>query len=462
MIQTTRIGKLGTFKNKEPKQSSHPEEGTLYLSSTGQTYSQPKIDADLISKYRENKFIREGLDKQQRILFQDDIKITVVDRKTKAVEEDLTDQVVSMCESSNLDFKVQQLWRDSQEWGPGISNPVWEYEGSEYVLKDLRRLDPQSFTYAGNTNYLAVKNRILQGISYNPETKLVECYQKQSNGTITKLENTFLFTDPLTTEVGGTPFIVPIVPFVTMMNFAFSAQMQKVNQYGSGGIWFLKVTNPKGTDKAFAQKIIKNAGKNTAFQLRENMTVESLGVGQNGSALETITELGMQIRQFFSPADIMPDSGGLVGGSNQSEYQLYMSYIKGTHRWLERRVATLLDPWLTVNLYSGYRIVVDIPQPTVDKSAFTLQVLDSAFKNGAIDVSEGRKVYTDLGLDLPEEVPEGVGGTQQQEMLQKADLVIKAIGSNDMDPEHLISESDAKQYLNKALGIKKDADKKTG
>ena len=71
-------------------------------------------------------------------------------------------------------------------------------------------------------------------------------------------------------------------------------------------------------------------------------------------------------------------------------------------------------------------------------------------------------MYMDLGLALSEltdaELAELESGNQDQ-MLQKAQLVVDAIASNDMDPEHLIDESAAKTILNKALGLHGKEDK---
>ena len=71
------------------KKTDKPEEGTAYyFAPGGNSFKAPKIDADGISKIIDNKTIEEGLKKQQRILFQNDVKLSVMDLKTKEIDAD--------------------------------------------------------------------------------------------------------------------------------------------------------------------------------------------------------------------------------------------------------------------------------------------------------------------------------------------------------------------------------------
>ncbi|MDD5220941.1 MAG: hypothetical protein PHV11_10265, partial [Candidatus Bipolaricaulis sp.] len=240
------------------RKSDKPEEGvTYYFAPGGFEYKSPKINADEIAKIIENKVIDEGLTKQQRILFQHDIKVSVFDTKKKEVDADLTAALEDMTADVSLDFALQRAWRDTAEWGPALINPVWDYEGSEFRLLKLKRLPPESFADLGPTATY-VYNKILPGVSINDKTGQVEYWQRDSKGIMHQLTNVEMLTDPVKAQLGGSPAILPVFPYVKMLTHSWMRQMQKVNIYGSGGIWFLKVDDPTGDDKKFAQNLVNN------------------------------------------------------------------------------------------------------------------------------------------------------------------------------------------------------------
>lgn len=450
------------------KQETKPEEGAeWWISSSGWEYTAPKITADLIRQYTENLYIRNGLDKLQRILFRGETTVDVYDAKTNETDPDLTSALEDMVFSHgvNLDYALQRAWRDAAEWGPGLFNPVWDYEGKEYRLTKLRRLPPESFRNAGNT-FSTIKNRILPGISLNPETGQVEYWQTQVNGQIKQVKNIFTVSDPLSGEIGGTPFIIPIVPIVTMLNFSWQAQLQKVNRFGAGGIFFIKVTDPKQDDKAYARKILQNVGKNSAFQLRGNMAVENLGINESGSALETITELGMIIRQFFTPSSLISKDGTLIGGSSGPEFELYISYIEGIQRWLERSAEHLLSPWLAANGYdSRYRIAVNIPSPTIDKSELYINLAKTGYDTRSMSANERREVLALAGAPLKVLDDEGLAALEGEfatiaptsPMAQKANMLKDLMNADPLDPFCLVEKEKAKEIADATLGIKKES-----
>jgi hypothetical protein len=464
----SQVGKLGdhrSIRNKEPtpnKPEERPEEGTIYLDSSGRWYTAPKIDADLINKYRKNIYLKGALDRIQRLLFNKRLIIKALNRDGD-VDPDLSTTLTKMADAPDvrLWYKLQRVWRNTAEWGPSIHNPVWEYVGNEYRLTKLNILPPESFSSPGGS-YAAIRNTILPGIIFNTDTNELEFWQRQSAGKIRQLHNVTMVTDPLSGEFGGSPLVLPVIPIITMLDFAWGAQMQKVNLLGAGGRFFIKVTNPKKDDKAYAQKILRNLSKGTAYQLRENMEVVAPPISETSSAIETIGVLQNLIIDHFSPSSSIRKEGGLIGNNAIAEWQMYQAFISGSHAWLAEAAEMILSDYFAPNAFDGYSVQVEIPLPSLDRSEFLLKALDSAQTNGRITLAEARSMYMDLGLALSEltdaELAELESGNQDQ-MLQKAQLVVDAIASNDMDPEHLIDESAAKTILNKALGLHGKEDK---
>jgi hypothetical protein len=460
-----------------PKTDEKKDEGvTYYFMPGGSYYESPKVDAEGLFKILENKSIEEGLTKQQRILFQHDVRVSVMDLRSKEVDEDMTSALQDMVSADDVDLPqyLQRAWRDVAEWGPSLVNPVWDYEGSEFRLLKLKRLPPESFANSGrNVSY--VYNQILPGICLNDLTQEPEFWQTDNHGRITQLHNVMMLTDPVRRGLGGTPSIIPIYPYIKMMTYSWMRQMQKVNQYGSGGIWFLKVTDPTPDDKRYAKEIMTNVSSINRYQLRPNFTIENLGISESGSALETITQLGMEIRQFFTPSGLIQQDGGtLIGGSSGPEFDLYMSFTVAHHRYLEAFTRKLLRPWLVYNGYydKGYRIVVDMPQPTVDRSEVYLKIHDSGSREGTLLPNEKRALLRaalpetagidisdldDFGLLELEEYNES--GQPPMTQLQKIEAVSRAVSANPLDPTFLIgSKTRARRFVQSLLGIENGED----
>ena len=445
------------------KQAATAKEGTVYVRSDGMSFKQPKIDATEILKILENKYITQGLDQMQMTIFQDDIVLKVID-KDKKEDPDLTASLTDMVINNPkvaFNFSTQRRWRDVMEWGPALSNPVWDYEGPEYRLMELNRLPPSSFSKKGSSSTL-VYNRLLPGICINDKTGEQEYWQTQRNTQVTQLTNVHMTTTPMCAELGGTPYILPVFPIVKMLTYSWGRQMQKVNQWGSGGNWFIKVTDPQGDDEAYAAKLLKNQSSINRYQLRGNMTAENLGISGDGSALETITELGMQIRQFFIASDLGKDGGQLIGGSNSAELKKYMSFIKGMHRWIEWDALLMLKPWADYNGYTdkGYQILVDVPAPEIDQSDLWLKIAREGNQSGTVTENEHRamlskagagdilKPLDDVALAALREQKASTSQNSFGAQLQKADVATRAGAAN------IINKSRARAFVQATLGIK--------
>jgi len=451
---------MAAAKKGEPAK----EEGTTYVRSDGQTFKAPKYNATENQKILENKYVVEGLDDMQTVIFQDDIQITVVD-KNKEEDSDLTSALNDMVITNRdvaLNFSTQKRWRDVKAWGPALTNPVWDYEGPEYRLMKLNRLPPDSFAKKGKSSTL-VYNRLLPGICVNEKTGEIEFWQTQRNGQVSQLTNVHMTIDPLSSELGGTPFIMPIFPYIKMLNYSWQRQMAKVNQWGDGGIWSIKVDQAQGDDVAYAKKLLQNTSSTKRFPLRENMSVVNLGISGDGSALETITEIGSQLRRFFIRSDLGKDGGQLVGGTNTAELRKYISSIRGQQRWIEWDTYMLLKPWLIYNGYEekGYQIIVKMVSPEIDRSADIIKIATEG-KGFSIGENEHRALLSEAGGPRVASILKPLDGAELAALrernaaanqnafgaqLQKAEIVTKAAAAG------ITNKSGARSFLQATLGI---------
>jgi hypothetical protein len=451
------------------------EEGVVYVTSFGKTFVEAKLDPEKISKYLENVYLAGALDKQQRTLFRNkkDFSVQGV-APDKSVDEELTDRLTSMCLDVEVDawFNSQIAWRESASWGPALFNPVWDYEGSEYVLQKLRHLPSETFARVGYssafTSFTYVSNPVLPGIALN-ERGEVEFWQTQLDGQVKQLKNVFMMTDPVRSGwLGGKPLIKPIIPVVTMLDFAWIGQMQQNNRLGAGGLFYIKVINPQKNDRDYAQRIIQNISRGVAYQLRENMEFVNLGLNTSTVALDTINALDKLLANYFSPSSAIQKEGNTLGGSNQAEYELYLSYIEGQQSWLSSKFERMLTPYLKMNGYDDYSIRFTLPAPSIDKSELYLKLVQTGFDKKTIDLNERRAILSNIS-ELPEKTPEEIqamadefkllSGAPDPAEMQKAQVdgqkaaALANLMSHPLDRYGVVNKAQAQKLAEKLLGL---------
>lgn len=382
-------------KDTTTKQTKLGEEGTVYISSLGTTpyYQTPSIDADKLFHLTKNVYASGLASKQKNMIFQEKFTIGAVnedgeqDEKSQLLAESIT-QIANQPDV-NLWGRMQRGFYDFFFWGPTLLNPVWDWVDNEYTMTKLRRLPPQSFrTTSPNADYRY--SDILPGIAINGVTGEIEFWQQDDTGDLSQLSNVVMIKNPVSEGLAGEPIIVPLVPILEMLNYTWQAQMQKVNREGAP-IVLLKITGAKGDDLQYGQTFLKNWGKNTGWQLRDNMEVIPLQFSENSTALDTIAGLEKMLIDHFSPSTFIQKEGNTLGGSAAPEMELWIAYIRGYHEWIAPEYARLFEPYLEANGYAGYTITIDIPCPSVDKSDLWLRQAQFALQAGIASPNELRE-----------------------------------------------------------------------
>lgn len=444
--------------------SGHRREGAVYLSSLGTTpyYEAPTIDAEKLFHLQKNVYAAGAAMKQRTLIFQD--KYTITATNPDGEQDDsttvLAEAVTKMTDRPAVDMwsKMQKSMYDFFYWGAALYNPVWDYEGNEYLMQGLYRLPPHSFRNAapGATYRYA---DILPGISFNPTTNKVEFWQTDDTGLQTQLENVVMIKDPVSDGLAGEPIIVPLVPILEMLNFAWQAQMQKVNREGAP-IILLKLTNPTDEDIRYGNYFLKNWGKNSAWELRDNMEVVPMNFSTNDTALETITALSRMLIDHFSPASYIGKDGTLIGGSAMPELELMMVYVRGYHQWIAPAFERLLDPYLIYNGYAGYSIHIELPNPKIDRSEIRLKQAEFGLKAGTMSPDELR----DYGSDLDplseegwEKLKEEIDGLSKQSPVAPEIMDLeraKVISGDRLDPFKIVDQAEFQQTMRSLLRLK--------
>lgn len=385
------------------------KEGMVFLTSSGTPYTAPKITATKLRQYSKN-FYGAGISKKLTALFfGDKLEIKITDPGGEQ-DEDLSKEVYNMVTGPdvNLFSKMKIGYMDRFWLGEAFFNPVWEQNGATWTLINLRRLPPESFSPAAqNVNIVtagpnaAVAGTILKGVVAMPESAggQIRYFQTGADGNQTELKYVYTVKDSTSPEVAGEPDILPVVPVLTMLDFAHSANMQRVNRVGSP-ILLLKIVNAKADDVKYGEKLIKNWGKDTGFILRPNMEIVEFDPKDSDAAVQTIEKLTEMIIDYWVPTNLLSKNGQLIGGNSNSDLGLLYSFIAGVHREIEAEWEPLLQIYLDANGYEGYRVKIKIPDPEIDDSTVKL---------------EQAKVGADTGLLTDNEVRARLGAEEMTE-----------------------------------------------
>lgn len=367
------------------------EEGDVYVSSNGNVYTAPRIDTDKLRNYKRN-YYGAGVTRQLLALFFAERYKLVVKGPDGKPDEDLQKEIEAMAAARDVSLwnKMRMDWIDRLWFGAAIFNPVWEKEGSKWILRKVRRLPPESFGQPATTETGTgtIYGDILRGIFSTTDGE-IRAVQTDSDGVQTELTNFKLITDPTSTEIAGEPGILPLVPILTMLDYTWKSQMQTINRIGAP-ILFIKIAQPKGDDVAYAQKVLKSWGKDTAFVLRENMELIEYTTKEGTVTADTIDRLAKMVLNYWTTTSMITTEGNTLGGSSASELDLLYTYIAGVHRETEAAWEELLQEYLDVNGYAGYTVDIRIPDPQPDKSELKIKQAETGIKAGALDLNEIR------------------------------------------------------------------------
>jgi len=357
------------------------EVGDVYIASTGTIYSSDEITPETVENTRQNIYGKGISRRLQSLIFPDEYTLTVIDPDGNIDEEQST-IVSKMCDDVRMWAQMQKAYDDTLWHGVSIFNDVWgkAEDSNAVILKKLRHLPADSFTIAppGVTTIYA---RRLQGIALNKEGE-VECWQTNSEGKTVLIENAAIIMNPTSRYIDGDPELLPLIPIIDMLKYTWNSQMQQVNRVGAK-VLFIKVTEPQPAstkngnvgDIEYANILLQNWGKDTAFQLRQNMELVDLNIKDDSNNLEVIGALYNMVIDYISPAGFIARQGenGLAGGEKERE-KLLSQVISAIHGWIEEQFEILLNRYFTYNSFPpGWHIEISIPSPRIDQTDANLK-----------------------------------------------------------------------------------------
>jgi len=397
----TKIGPLKTGMKQE--------QGVIYISSaTGNIYKSPKITISKIREMLQNPYIVSKLEKRTITFFPERVQIEVYDPKQNLAPDE-TKIFQNMCEAEDvqLSSKIIQGDNNAYVYGIGVYNPVWVRKGGRIYLQKLRHLPAWSFdTRPTATTSTEVWSPLLQGIILGADGTPEYWQRKNSTTTDTEqITNVMIVKDPKDESLAGDSDLIPLVSTIEMIKFVLNTEMQVINRAGAP-IFFIKLENPRPADDPycdgvsdvdFAMSIIRNASKDNAYVLRDNMSVQDVPFDPKKDNLATEATLKAIIDDYFSISDQISKNGTLIGGSAIPEFKLLTQAIKGRHNWLLAPFESMLNQYFVLNNYpDGWTVKLTIPLWEEDKTDTKLREAELGAQYKMIDGDDFRKLLPDL------------------------------------------------------------------
>jgi len=372
-------------------------EGEIYVSISSGAFTNPKINAQKIIDTLQHHAVAPEFERLESQIFPEFYSINIYDTNGD-IDEQLSDDALSMMERPGVKLwdKMKTTWRDCFVWGITILNPVFQNDKATETIKALRRLPPEGFALQSGTFTLnAQSSPLLPGIVLNFETNEVEFYQTENppGYGVLKLdpEKLFVIRSMDSTEFYGTSKLIPLVPLINVHNFAWNAQTQKVNRIGAPVI-FIRIKEPISPDDlTYADAVLKNWGKSTAFKLRENMEPIELKVTESEVALSTIDKIDRVIKDYFAPTSLFKKEGDTLGGNASAEVEIMALFVKGVHRWLASAFEPLIEDWLGRNGYTDFEAEIIIEEQASTSGAIEAEQAKVGFDTKSLTTNERRE-----------------------------------------------------------------------
>lgn len=433
----------------------------VYIPVPGSPYDAQDIDAEILRDVLKNHVLADQIDKVIPQIFSGMYSLTLRDQAGEE-NEDVSGRLRAMVETPSVQMwsRMKQCWIDVHAWGPCLMYADWSRPrgSAETVLAEMSRLDPYSFR---NPPPGAKKmySPILQGITLNEAGEL-ELWQTQAeDAKPVKVDNTYLLKDSASTELAGSSKILPLIPIVRMYNECWDAQNQKVYRVASP-IMFIKVKDPQEGDEEYAQTIMRNWGRNTAFQLRENMEFVEMTIHDEETALDTLDKLEGIIKAHFYAGSNVQRQGATIGGNAAAEKETSDEWIMGQRTMIEDLFEFLLQPYLDRNGYAGWSIEIRIDARPQNPGELELKQAELGYRTRTLSPNEVRRRLGEQDVDdeklaeiaaqwdlITPAAPSSPWDAPLGEVERRAAIVEKVANADPMDPERYMSFQEQVDFL---------------
>lgn len=372
--------------------------GEEFYFSPGGYYVKPFADAKKLKDTIENEYVQKNLETLTNLLFSEKPKDHVKD-ESGSEDREIMLRMERDFEKKDVErFSNMKLsWQDAYCWGIYIMQPVFRDAEDGWVSPVLlKRLPPESFSEAPPDTRGWKCDEILKGIGLRNGKR--EFWQSGSGIWPVKLENVYFITDPVMKGIAGKSRLLSLMPLVSLIDFCWKAQAQKIGRVGAPILFIRFTSEPKviesigRDDFNHARKIIKNWGKESSFVLRDNMELLELKQPDNQSSLQTIEMLKKDIADHFNPSTFLDKDSSTIGGSDSGRVDFTTLAIQSIHGWVEDAWEPLMDDYLRLNGFENYHDELELPTPQPDRADLNLRRAEAIDKMGIGTIQEKRRL----------------------------------------------------------------------
>ena len=381
--------------------------GTRYISNI-KNFAKNAITVDTLYKFSRTAYGKGLFIKFSAMVFSKQPTLAVynpdndVDEKTQLI-------LSNLLKSPKFSLLTAGQFRlyDKFFYGATIFNPIWEKNEFGIIApKELVRLPPHSFAKQppGREKY----TEYLLGITLGPDGETIECWQTVGSNKAELLnpDDIIICQSPIVDGLVEAPLIEPIIPFIDMLIYGWETNVQ-VMKRGAAPILFIKITNPAPaceandfvSDEDYANMILENWDKDTAFSLRSNMEIIEYKY-ENTINLEIIEALYQHIIYTLNPASFFDDDSTRLGGSDHGKLELIATFIGGIQAEIEQQLNDIINPFFIYNSYApGYRAEVTLPRMNTSARELDLKEAELGAVHGFLTPNECRERAGAEGLD---------------------------------------------------------------
>ena len=405
----------------KPNQPTSPagetgKTGYTFVANGMQPYSVGETTAESVLEVAENMYIAGPVSQMVNLIISKPASISVYDDKDDVVE-DVSRRLNRMFarQNCNLNTIIRAVVNDLFMWGISIWNPVWQFNGNELVCSECTRLHPFTFSEypQGGNPQKRIYGRLLKGIYYDMADNRVHYCQKQIS-TVAELpaEDLFIISDPTAQNPDGDSVIMPAIPVVNFLNFAWNALGQQMYRTAAP-VMFIRITDPMPDrtvngqfiegDVSYAQGILEKWGKDTGFHVRDNMEVHTIDVKEGSLAKTTIELAEKTIESYISPVGMLGENSSLISGNSDASIRLINNHIQGWANMVKTAIRELPNYYLRHNGYpESWHAEINIPSVTIEDNDIKLSQAKLLASTQTGTINEVRELLGREGISAEE------------------------------------------------------------
>jgi hypothetical protein len=361
--------------------------------SSSSYYVKPSIDGKLLFDLTKNKYVAKGVDGLINLRFTEK-PIFHIREEDGEEDRELSKMAMDMFEEPGVDIysKMKLSSKDIFQWGCFLFQMNWIADEGWIKPNMIKRLPPETFLTSPPISLM--RSEIMKGVGVN-DAGMIEFWQTWQDGMAHKLNDVTMLKDPLMPGIAGESRLIPLVPMISLMDFCWKSQAQKINRVGAPAL-FVKFTQPpvvipgKRDDLKLARLIIDNWGKESQYVLRENMEIVRLDFPDTQQSLQTIQQLEKDIMDYFNPATFLMKEGDTIGGSDAGKVNMIKLAIQNANSMIEDLWEPTVTEFLKRNGFEGYTVEIEIPAAEPDRAALNLSRAEAIDRMGIGTANEKR------------------------------------------------------------------------